>query len=99
MLEAEKVERAAPLVGVHRAQRPVPFGSPANEVVTQPDQSGALVLGVLPCARIDAVRHHHCIDVRQAVAERWIDVVAQEARPLHQVAVRVDDAANARVRH
>ena len=99
VLEAEKVEGAAALVGVHRAQRPVPFGSPANEVVTQPDQSGALVLGVLPHARIDAVRNHHGIDVRQPVAQRWIDVVAQEARPLHEVAVRVDDAANARVRH
>ncbi len=71
----------------------------AYQVVTQGDQAGALVLGVLPLARVDAVRDHHRLDVRQPVTHRGIDVVAQEARPLHEVAVRVDDAASARVRH
>ncbi len=99
MLEAEQVERATPLLRLDGAQRRVPLRPTADEVVAQPDQSRALVVRVLPLARVDAVRDHHCLDVREAVAQLGIDVVAQEARPLHEVAVRVDDAASPGVRH
>ena len=99
VLEAEEVERATPLCRLDGAQRGVPLRASLDEVVAQPDQSVALVVRVLPVARVDAVRHHHGLDVRQAVTQLRVDVIAQEARPLHEVAVRVDDAATPGVRH
>ena len=59
MLEAEQVERAAPLLRLDRTQGRVPLRPSLDEVVTQPDQALALVVGVLPVTRVDAVRDHH----------------------------------------
>ncbi len=68
MLEPEQVERAAALVGVDGSQRSVPLGPSPNQVVAQLDQARPLVLRVLPLRRIDAVRDHDGLDVRQTIA-------------------------------
>ncbi len=68
MLEPEQVERPAPLARVDGAQRCVPLGPAPNQVVTQLDEARPLILGVLPVRRIDAVRDHDGLEVRQTIA-------------------------------
>ena len=67
-LETQQVEGSAPLVGIGGAQRTVPLGPSPDQVVAQLDQPRPLVLRVLPPRRIDAVRDHDSLDVRQPIA-------------------------------
>ena len=76
----------------------MPLRPALDEAVAQLDQRVALVVRVLP----PTSGRGRCacrLDVGEAVAQRGVDVVAEEARPLHEVAVGVDDPATPGVRH
>ena len=94
-----QIERATPLGRIDSAERGMPLRATTHEVVTEVDEVCPLLLGVLPPRGVDTVRDHHRFDVRQAVAQRRIDVIGQEPRPLHQMAVGIDDAPAPCVRH
>ena len=54
MLEAEQVERLAPLVGDDGAERGVPLRAPLDQLVTERDELGPLLGRVLAGVEVEA---------------------------------------------